>query len=397
MNLELWRKWLRPFSDAFRELAFAGEERVDTLAAIFADPFFAALRHFKMPPKYWQGIKLSDGSVFYGTTSLENVCFAEELAYGDPGLYLALPGPNLAGTVVNQLGTEEQKDQFFHHYLQHVAWSAFALTEPDAGSDAAAISTTAVPQQDGTFLLNGSKRYIGSGAHADWYVVFARTRPVKQRMPSLLGMEAFLFKADENRHSLTRTTDQTIGLRAARLGRISFCNLQLNAQHVLGYHRKPLMRGFLGALSTFQFMRPVTAAMAVGLARAAIAYTESAKRLTAHEEIALARLKWQVKRGRLLAMQAAILCDRGSLEARHYASLAKLYMNRLAVETTRTCCAILGPEVAANHPYLDKLQRDSWMVEYMEGTSNVLTIGVHTGLLADGTLPLVSRTGGGGE
>ncbi|UFJ42480.1 acyl-CoA dehydrogenase family protein [Brevibacillus humidisoli] len=395
MNVELLQEWLRPYANGLRELALVGDTGGGQLEVLFRDPFFAPLHRLKTPAKYWEGIRLRDGTTLYGTSSVENVCIAEELAYGDPGLYLALPGPNLAGTVVDKLGTPEQKDAFFQHFLHKTAWSAFALTEPDAGSDAAAIATTAMPQPDGSYLLNGAKRYIGNGMSADWYVVFAQTRPShSKRSASVLTIESFLFRADECTTGLIRSYDRTVGLRAARLGRIGFQNLRLTPEHVLGYDKKPLNRGFTGAIATFQLMRPATAAMAVGIARAAIEYTEASKRLTPHEEIVLSRLKWEVKRGRLLAMHAANLCDQGAGKARYYASMAKCFMNRLVAETTRNCSAMFGSDLRSDHPFLEKLQRDSWMIEYMEGTSNILTLDVHSGLLANGQLPTTVWTGG---
>ncbi|ESU73765.1 acyl-CoA dehydrogenase, partial [Geobacillus thermopakistaniensis] len=105
------------------------------------------------------------------------VIAAEELAWGCPGIALSLPGPGLGGPPIQSSGTPEQKRRFLSIFTkEEPRWGAYALTEPEAGSDASGIRTTA-KKVDGGYVLNGQKIFITNGARASWVVVFATVDP----------------------------------------------------------------------------------------------------------------------------------------------------------------------------------------------------------------------------
>jgi acyl-CoA dehydrogenase len=107
-----------------------------------------------------------------------SVIASEELAWGDPALVISFPGPGLGAPPVKMLGTPEQKKRFFSVFKDksEPRWGAYALTEPSAGSDVAAIKTSAVKDGD-HYIINGRKCFITNGARASWVVVFATVDP----------------------------------------------------------------------------------------------------------------------------------------------------------------------------------------------------------------------------
>ncbi|MDR0267473.1 acyl-CoA dehydrogenase family protein [Paenibacillus sp.] len=386
MKYHIFKEWLRPYAQTFREFALESERNYKPIDTCLQDPCFKPLQLFKTPAEYWEGITLRDGSTLYGATALETVIFVEELAWGDPSMYLSLPGPNLSGPLIENLGTKEQRDAYFGYFLEHVAWSAFSLTEPGAGSDATNLAMTAERQEDGSYLLNGTKRYIANAEFSEWFIVFVRSK--KKDTPaaakaSPLAIECFVFHANQDTPGLRLSHDRTLGQRAARLGIVELNNFRLGTENVLGYDKKPLLRGLRGALGTFYHMRPATAAIAIGTSRAAIEYVEGLRGLSANEEIRLSRLKWELERGRLLTHWAAQECDNGVFNSK-YSSMAKHYMNQLVLKTTRECLQMVGVDGMTEHPHLEKWMRDAHMIEFMEGSTNIHKKEVATQLLVSG-------------
>lgn len=384
MSLELFRNKIQQFSYPIRELALESERLYRPADEFVYNPYFKPLQLFKTPKRYWDGIKLENGDVSYGETALETVIFVEEIAFGDPSLYLALPGPNLSAALVASLGTRDQQDKFFGHFLNEVSWSAFSLTEPNAGSDAVNLKTTALKQSNGSFKLTGTKQYIANGAFSDWFIVFAsiKSHDESEKNTNSLFIETFLFH-EKDSHQILKTYDKTLGQRAARLGKIEFNDYQAAPESILGYDKRPLKRGFRGALSTFYHMRPATAAIAIGTSRAAIEYVETHQSLTLSEEIQLAKLKWKLDRGRLLTLNAAKQCDQGVYSSKS-SSLAKQYMNKLVLEITRYCLKITGYDGMQQHPLLEKWMRDAHMIEFMEGSTNIHKLEVGRQLIING-------------
>ncbi|CAM4260770.1 hypothetical protein BAMA_04405 [Bacillus manliponensis] len=374
MQIDLFKKWLNPYKKLIREIALESDKQNQPVDSFVNDPIFKPLQLFKTPSRYWDGITLEDGSTIFGTTALENVLFVEEIAYGDPGLYLALPGPNLSGTIVDKIGTEKQKDDFFGYFINNKAWSAFALTEPSAGSDIASMTMQADMKDNNTYVLNGQKRYVGNGAVADYMIVFARKRKKDVQKNNSIFLEAFLVNKQNHKHGINQSIDKTLGLKAARLGYIHFDECIVDEKDILGYDKKPLNRGIRGAMETFLHMRPATAAIAVGLSNAIIDYVK--EHITfEYNHFILDRLRWEVDRGRILTLHAAKLSDDGVFNS-YYSSMAKQYMNQVVVKVARECVSLMGNQAFGEHPLLEKWLRDARMIEFMEGSSNILKLDI---------------------
>lgn len=127
-------------------------------------------------------------------------------------------------------------------------------------------------------------------------------------------------------------------------------------------------------METFLHMRPATAAIAIGLSKAIIDYVQTCVN---HEynKFILDRLKWEVERGRVLTLQAAITCDAGNFNS-YYSSMAKQYMNGVVVKVVRECSKLMGDYGLIEHPLLEKWLRDARMIEFMEGSTNILKMDI---------------------
>ncbi|WP_051950873.1 acyl-CoA dehydrogenase family protein [Actinacidiphila yeochonensis] len=299
---------------------------------------------------------------YYGTTALERAIVAEELACGDPGMFLASPGASLSGVLVGLLGDPEQQKWFFGRIVEEPTWTFFGLTEPGHGSDATALQTslTAVP---GGLRLDGEKRYAGNAARAGIGTVFARTGK------GPLGVAAVL--VDSSQEGFHAEPLPMIGLRGARISAIRLDGVEIAPERVLGRHLPVSARGMRGAMLTFHQFRPGVAALALGIARAAQEYgTAHRESLDAAGRAELERIGREVDATRQLVWAAALSVDRDPHRG-VYASAAKARAAQLAEQATLRVTELLGPGALFDHPLLDKLVRDARGVEFMEGTSNI--------------------------
>src|SRR5271170_6362897 len=204
------------------------------------------------------------------SVNLNTVIGAEEMAWGDAGLLLCLPGPGLGAPPVRATGTPEQKERFFSIFKdmsQDLRWGAYALTEPGAGSDVASIRTSC-KKVGKDWVLNGRKCYITNGARASWNVVFATVDPGLGRA----GHRAFVVEKGTSGFSVGKIEDK-MGLRASETAELVLEDCRVPAENLLGgeeaYKSK---EGFMTAMKTFDNTRPLVAAMAVGIGRAAYEY-----------------------------------------------------------------------------------------------------------------------------
>lgn len=191
----------------------------------------------------------------------ERLKLYENIGFISPALIFLAPGPGMAAYVVAGLGTEQQQDRFFEPFLQELRWSCFAMTEPELGSDARSMQTTAT-RVDGGYLLSGEKMLIGNGTIADTGVVFARTSP------GALGVDAFIINPAAE--SIERRRLQLSGLAGISLAHLTFRELFIPDGQALGQHLKPTERFARSALATFDALRPCVGGIALGIARRAL-------------------------------------------------------------------------------------------------------------------------------
>jgi len=202
--------------------------------------------------------------------ALTTIIGAEELAWGDAGLMLCVPGPGLGGPPVRASGTPEEKKRFcsiFEDMSAELRWGAYALTEPGAGSDVASIRTSC--RKDGKhWVINGRKCFITNGARASWNVVFATIDPALGRA----GHRAFVVEKGTPGFSVGKIEDK-MGLRASETAELVFEDCRVPEENLLGgedsYRSK---EGFMTAMKTFDSTRPMVAAMAIGIGRGAYEY-----------------------------------------------------------------------------------------------------------------------------
>ena len=333
------------------------------------------LRRHGMRPEDEAKVKSEAG----GVRGITGVVLAEELAYGAASILLSLPGPGLGGAAINAAGTPEQRDKWLRRYEDdEVRFGAMAMTEPDCGSDVSGVATTAVLDGD-HWVLNGTKVFCTNGASADVVVVWATIDKALGRA----GMKAFVVEKGTPGFRIGRLENK-LGIRASETAELVFEDCRIPKENLLGELEAKEQKGFKGAMATFDMTRPGVAAMAVGIARAALEYTLGAldedgpldvghgrarPSLSALQDI-VQEMDGQIEAARLLTHRAAFLLDQGrsnSLEA----SMAKAKAGRVVVDVTATCVELMGPTALTRTHPLEMWLRDSKVFDIFEGTGQI--------------------------
>jgi len=232
--------------------------------------------------------------------------FVEELAYWDRGVMVANPGVGLPEGNVLAMGTDEQNERFLGPFLKpdRPRWACFAMTEPGAGSDAAAIQTSARKDGD-AWILNGAKCFIGNASRSDWLLVQATLDPTKGRA----AQRAFFVEQGAPGLGGFRI-EKKMGLKAYESTSFTLQDCRVPLDNLLGGEaRYEKAAGFKSAMKVFNAGRPIVAANAVGIGRAAL--DEALDFAREHELLGSERT-----RDRLAALPAGGLVGR-SAEAQH--------------------------------------------------------------------------------
>jgi alkylation response protein AidB-like acyl-CoA dehydrogenase len=343
-------------------------------------PAVALQRQVLMPPEYRTGTGPLCSQGLSGVSCVAWVVIAERLAYGDPGMVLASPGPSLSSATVRALGNEAQRAWFNERLAAEPTWTFFALTEPGKGSAATELEATIRPAADGDgWLLTGEKLYIGNGSRAQLGVVMCR------RSPGPWGIEAVL--VDTADPGLDATPLPMVGLRGARISRMRFSDMYIPAGRLLGAGRPRSRRGLYGARQTLLWFRPSVASLAIGVTHAVCDYVRE-NRPGLHGQAAwrLGDVVDRSLRVRALIYEAAAGIDAGQPDP-HLISAAKMRAAALAEEATVLAAELLGPASLLEHPWLEKTYRDARAFEFMEGTGNLHRQGVFQGVLRGDFLP----------
>jgi acyl-CoA dehydrogenase len=306
------------------------------------------------------------------------VIAAEELGWGDPAIALTLPGPGLGGPPIQHSGTPEQKQRFLTIFSrdEEPRWGAYALTEPEAGSDVSGLQTTAV-KTEGGYILNGQKIFITNGKRASWVVVFASINKALGRA----GHRAFVVEKGTPGFTCSRLAEK-MGLRASETAELVFEDCFVSEENLLGgeeyYQNKSSgPSGFRVAMKTFDNTRPIIAAMATGIAKGAYEYTldivkqgfPKQGRKFHQAASALAGMKQSIEAARLLTWESAWKADLGLPNAKE-AAMCKAYAGKIALEVTSKCLELLGPAGLENH-IVEKMYRDAKIFDIFEGTNQI--------------------------
>ncbi|WP_086848878.1 acyl-CoA dehydrogenase family protein, partial [Amycolatopsis kentuckyensis] len=181
-----------------------------------------------------------------------------EMCWGDVGLLLSMPRQGLGNAAISSVATDEQLERFSG------MWAAMAITEPAFGSDSAAVSTTA--RLDGDhYVINGEKIFVTSGERADAVVVWATLDKSKGRA----AIKSFVVEKGTPGFEVVRT-EHKLGIRASDTAVLRFENCRVPRENLLGTPEIDTKKGFAGVMQTFDNTRPLVAAMAIGVARAAL-------------------------------------------------------------------------------------------------------------------------------
>jgi acyl-CoA dehydrogenase len=306
-------------------------------------------------------------------TNLASVMGIAEMCWGDVALLLSLPRQGLGNSAIASVANDEQLERF------KGKWAAMAITEPEAGSDSAAIRTTAVlDEETGEYVLNGEKIYVTSGERADLVVVWATLDRSKGRA----AIKSFVVERSNPGLKLDRL-EHKLGIRASDTAAFILDDCRVPKENLLGNPEIDVKQGFAGVMQTFDNTRPLVAAMAVGLTRACL---EETKRLLgeagvevdwdrpAQSQPAAAAeflaMEADYESARLLTLAAAWMADNSkpnSLEA----SMAKAKAGRTCVDVALRCVRLCGSLGLSEELLLEKWARDGKILDLFEGTQQI--------------------------
>jgi acyl-CoA dehydrogenase len=297
---------------------------------------------------------------------------AEEMAYWDRGVSVANPGPGLPESNVLAMGTPEQKEKYLGPFLEldRPRWACFGMTEPGAGSDAAAIKTLA--RKDGDqWILNGAKCFIGGASRSDWILVQATIDPAKGRS----AQRAFFVERDTLGLGGFKI-EKKMGLKAYESTSFSLVDCRVPSSNLLGgeerYERKA---GFKTAMRTFNAGRPMIAANAVGMGRAAV---DEALQFARERNLAdrprvrdrIEAMTRKLRMARLICIRAVSLAEEQRPNIVE-ASTAKAMAATIAQEATGLGLELLGLTGGRGDHLIEKLYRDVKAMDLVEGTGQI--------------------------
>jgi alkylation response protein AidB-like acyl-CoA dehydrogenase len=320
------------------------------------------------------GMLLPESFDGLGLDTLTYLVALEEIAAVDASVAVMVSVHNSLPTqMILRWGTDAQKDRFLGPMARGEQLGAFALSEPDAGSDAAALTTQAVRDGD-CWVLNGTKAWVSTGTHADVIVAMARTdRPEHRRGPR--GISAFILTPDMAGFRVGKKEDK-MGLRASPTVQLIFDNLRVPAVNLLGEEG----HGFSYAMQSLDSGRLGIAAQAIGIARAALEHSlaYAAERRQFGQPIAdfeaiqfkLADMAKGVAASRALLHATAAAKDRGEMVTLP-AAMSKLLASETAMSTTREAVQIFGGYGYVTDYPVERLFRDAKVTEIYEGTSEI--------------------------
>ncbi|WP_291334196.1 acyl-CoA dehydrogenase family protein [Acinetobacter sp. UBA801] len=293
-----------------------------------------------------------------------------EMCYGDTGLLLSMPRQGLGNSAIAAVANEEQLQRF------NGVWAAMAITEPNCGSDSAAIRTTAT-KVDNEYILNGEKIFVTSGDRADAVVVWAT-------LDKKLGRAAIKsFVVTKGTPGMTvERLEHKLGIKASDTATIRFENCRVPASNLLGNTEIDVAKGFAGVMETFDNTRPLVAAMAVGCAKAAL---ERIKEIfkdqldanyatpylqCSHIAAQTYRMEAEWEAARLLMLKAAWMADNKQPNSRE-ASISKAKAGRVCNEITLRCVELAAAVGYNEDELLEKWARDSKILDIFEGTQQI--------------------------
>ncbi|HET6703302.1 MAG TPA: acyl-CoA dehydrogenase family protein [Gemmatimonadaceae bacterium] len=301
----------------------------------------------------------------------------EEIAAVDASVAVAMSVHNSLPTqMILRYGSDAQRQRFLPAMARGETLGAFALSEPEAGSDAAAMTTQAV--RDGTdWVLDGTKAWVTSGDQAGLILAMARTDRAGERRGAR-GISAFIVTPDLEGFRVGKKENK-LGLRASPTVQVTFDRMRVPADQLLGQEGK----GFVYAMQSLDHGRLGVAAQAVGIARAALEYSvqyAAERRQFGHPikefeaiQFKLANMATRVTAARALLYSAASAKDRGE-PITQFSSMSKLFASETAMWVTTEAIQIFGGYGYMKEYPVERLFRDAKVTEIYEGTSEIQRI-----------------------
>jgi acyl-CoA dehydrogenase len=321
-------------------------------------------------------------------TNLSTVLGIIELCWGDVGLLLTMPRQGLGNSAIASVASEAQLE----HYGGR--WAAMAITEPEAGSDSAAIRTTAELDGD-EYVLNGEKIFVTAGDRADLIVVWASLDRSKGRA----AIKSFIVERDNPGLKLDRL-EHKLGIRASDTANFTLQDCRVPKEALLGDPEVNVEKGFAGAMQTFDNTRPLVAGMACGVARASLEETRerladagveidySTPALCQHAAAArFMEMEADYEASLLLTLQAAWMADNSKPNSLH-ASMAKAKAGRTCVDVALGCVELCGSVGYGESELLEKWARDAKILDIFEGTQQIQLLIVARQLLGKSSADL---------
>ena len=316
-----------------------------------------------------------------GMGEVDHVLVTEELAFGCTGIQTSMTANVLAATPILIAGDDETKKKYLGMLTSEPVFAAYALTEPGAGSDAAAIQTRC--RKDGNdWVVNGSKCFITNAAWASWYIVFATVDPALRHS----GIMAFVIDRDAKGVSVGKTEDK-LGQRASNTAVVNFDDVRVPAANVLAEEG----HGFKLAMQTFDRTRPDIGAGACGLMRRAleesIAYALERKTfgvpIAEHQMVQamIAEMGIKYEATRLLVHKSAWQIDQGGRNSL-VASYSKAFGADSAMQVATDAVQVFGGNGYITEYPVEKLMRDAKILQIYEGTSQIQRMVIAKNLFA---------------
>lgn len=345
----------------------------------------------RFPAENWQalreagyvGLTVAEEYGGAGLDLLTHTLCLEEFARACASTAVILEVHNsLVSEIIQNWGSEEQKARFLPRLASGEVLGAYALTEPEAGSDAAGLRTRAVRRGD-RYILSGSKAFITNAGVAGLYVVFASTDPGAGRR----GISAFLVEG-ETPGLRVGPPEKKLGLKASQTCPLWLADVEVPAENLLG----PEGAGYRLALATLDCGRVGIGAQSVGVLQAALdaslAYAKERRQFGRSIaefqaiQFKLAEMATDLEAARLLVYRAAALYGEGGRHSKEI-SMAKLFASRAAVRHTLEAIQIHGGYGYLEDYGVERLLRDVKAAEIYEGTNEIQHLVIAGALLAE--------------
>jgi acyl-CoA dehydrogenase len=369
---------MRPIARKYDLNEHAYPVELDTLADLFA----GATESSTLDMAGANGLRSSESNgENRNGANMSAVLQALEASWGDAAMLLTIPFQGLGNAAVSAVATDEQLERLGR------VWAAMAITEPGFGSDSAAVSTTAKLDGD-EYVINGEKIYVTAGSRATHIVVWATLDKSKGRA----AIKSFIVPRDHPGVTVERLENK-LGIKGSDTAAIRFDNARIPKENLLGNPEIEPGKGFSGVMETFDNTRPVVAAMAVGIARAAleelrkilvgagvdISYDRPAQvQSAAAAEFLRMEAEWES--AYQLTLRAAWQADNNIPNSKE-ASMSKAKAGRVGSDVTLKAVELAGTVGYSEETLLEKWARDSKIMDIFEGTQQIQQLVVARRLL----------------